>query len=213
MKQRITLVHGWGYDATLWREVVPLLAGLDVEVADLGFFGAPALPADCDQPRIAVGHSLGALWWLAQTDLPWTRLVAINGFPRFTAAADFPQGVAPRILERMSKRFLTAPAAVLADFQAACGAAGPALPDDPAPLRQGLAALAEVDARTALVTRRQDVFALAAREDAIVPAAMSEAAYAGLPTGHLRWVEDGGHLLPLTHARACAALIREVAGS
>jgi len=213
VKQRITLVHGWGYDATLWREVLPLLDDFDIEVVDLGFFGSPALPADCDRPRIAVGHSLGALWWLAQTDLPWTRLVAINGFPRFTAAADFPQGVAPRILERMRKRFATAPGAVLADFQAACGGAGPALPDDLEPLRQGLAALAEVDARAALVTRRQDVFALAARADAIVPAAMSEAAYAGLPAGHLRWQEDGGHLRPLTHARACAALIREAAGS
>jgi len=209
MTPRITLVHGWGYDATLWREVLPLLAGLDVEVADLGFFGRPSLPMACAAPRIAVGHSLGALWWLALSDLPWTRLVAINGFPRFTAAPDFPPGVAPRVLERMRKRFATAPAAVLADFQAACGGAGPALPDDAGPLAQGLATLAEADARAALDKRRTEVFALAARKDAIVPAAMSKEAFAVLPAGRLRWIDDGGHLLPLSHPRECAELIRE----
>ena len=209
MNPRITPVHGWGYDATLWREVMPLLAGLDVEVADLDFFGHPSLPTSCEAPRIAVGHSLGALWWLALANLPWTKLVAINGFPRFTAAPDFPHGVAPRVLERMRKRFATAPAAVLADFQAACGGTGPALPDDPGPLAQGLATLAEADARAALDQRRPDVFALAARKDAIVPATMSEAAFAALPAGRLRWIDDGCHLLPLTHPRECAELIRE----
>jgi pimeloyl-ACP methyl ester carboxylesterase len=211
MKQRITLVHGWGYDATIWREVLPLLAGLDVEVADLGYFGRPSLPAPCEAPRIAVGHSLGTLWWLALTELPWTKLVAINGFPRFTAAADFPPGVAPRVLERMRKRYATAPAAVLADFQAACGAAGPALPADCTPLEQGLAILAEVDARAALTRRQPEVIALAARDDAIVPATMSAAAFAGLPAGNLRWTDDGGHLLPLTQPQACAAAIRAAA--
>lgn len=211
MKQRITLLHGWGYDATIWRDVLPLLAGLDVEVADLGYFGRLSLPAPCEAPRIAVGHSLGTLWWLALTELPWTKLVAINGFPRFTAAADFPPGVAPRVLERMRKRFATAPAAVLADFQTACGAAGPALPADCTPLAQGLAILAEVDARAALARRQQDVIALAARDDAIVPAAMSAAAFAGLPAGNLRWTENGGHLLPLTQPQACAEAIRAAA--
>lgn len=213
MSLRITLVHGWGYDATLWREVLPQLSGLDVEVCDLGYFGAARLPAADGAPRLAVGHSLGALWWLAISGQPWTRLVAINAFPRFTAAADFPQGVAMRVLERMRRRFATAPAAVLADFQAACGDAGPALPANTAPLTAGLALLADCDGREALARRRDDVFALAARQDAIVPAALSGAAFAALPAGRLRWVVDGGHLLPLTHARECAASIREAAES
>ncbi|MDD5176847.1 MAG: hypothetical protein PHQ05_10535 [Sterolibacterium sp.] len=209
MTPRITLVHGWGYDATLWREVLPLLADLDVEVADLGFFGHPSLPEACEAPRIAVGHSLGVLWWLVLANLSWTRLVAINGFPRFTAVPDFPQGVAPRVLERMRKRFATAPAAVLADFQIACGGAGPALPNDAVPLAQGLAKLADSDGRAALAEKRQNILALAARHDAIVPAAMSEAAFAALPADRLRWTDDGGHLLPLTCPHECAALIRE----
>lgn len=212
MTPRITLVHGWGHDATLWREVLPLLAGLDVEVADLGFFGPPRLPEPCAAPRIAVGHSLGALWWLALTELPWARLVAINGFPRFTAAADFPQGVAPRVLARMRRRLRDTPAAVLAEFRASCGASGnegPPPPADNASLASGLDFLAATDGRATLARRRNHIHALAARQDAIVPAAMSEAAFAPLPAARLDWIEDGGHLLPLTHAPACAAAIAE----
>lgn len=211
MKPRITLVHGWGYDASLWREVVPLLTGFDVEVCDLGFFGAPRLPTACDAPRIAVGHSLGALWWLAMSDLPWTQLVAINAFPRFTAAADFPHGVAPRVLERMRKRFAVAPAAVLADFQATCGGTGPGLPDDTRTLEQGLATLGDIDARQQWDARATDIRLLAGRRDAIVPTALTEDVAAALPQEHLRWIDDGGHLLPLTHPAECAAFIRETA--
>lgn len=209
MKPRITLVHGWSYDASIWREVLPLLNGLDVEVADLGFFGKPSLPQSCEVPRIAVGHSLGVLWWLALTDLPWAKLVAINGFPRFTAAADFPAGVAPRVLERMIKRFAVAPAAVLVDFHTACGGAGPALPADTAPLAAGLGTLGEADGRAVLATRLDDVLALAARDDAIVPAALSEAAFGP----RLEWMAQGSHLLPLTHPQACARLIRRAVES
>lgn len=209
MKPRITLVHGWGYDARIWREVLPLLGGLDVEVSDLGYFGQSHLPAPCNTPRIAVGHSLGVLWWLALSKLPWIRLIAINGFARFTATADFPKGVAPRVLERMRQRFTVAPAAVLGDFQTSCGGAGPAPPGDSGELALGLSSLASGDGRATLAIRREDIVALAARQDAIVPAAMSEAAFADLPSSRLRWVEDGGHLLPLTHPRECAELIRE----
>ena len=213
MKPRVTLMHGWSYDATVWREVVPLLSGLDVEVCDLGYFGRAVPPAPCAAPRIAVGHSFGALWWLTQADTRWTKLVAINAFPRFTAAPDFPQGVAPRMLDRMKKRFAVAPAAVLADFQAAAGAnveMGPTLPDDTTALAAGLDALGMLDARSAWAERAADIRVLAGRQDAIVPAALTAAACAAMPD-HLRWIADGGHLLPLTHAQACANLILDAA--
>lgn len=212
MSLRITLLHGWGYDATLWREVVPLLDGFDVELCDLGYFGAAKPPAPFDGARIAVGHSLGALYWLALADVPWQRLVAINGFSRFTAAADFPQSVPPRVLERMRRRFAESPATVLDEFRAACGNGGASGSQaDAAALAEGLAQLAATDGREALARRAADVWAYAARDDDIVPAAMSEAAFAMLAPGRLCWSESGGHLLPLTHPRECAELIRTAA--
>jgi pimeloyl-[acyl-carrier protein] methyl ester esterase len=205
---RITLLHGWGYDATLWREVVPLLNGLDVELCDLGYFGKLSLPAPCDAPRIAVGHSLGALWWLT-SGLPWQALIAINAFPRFIAGDDFPQGVAPRVLDRMRKRFAETPAAVLADFQKACGGAGPALPGDAEPLTAGLEALGRLDGRSQWSARAADIRLLAGRRDAILPPALTDASGALLSKEHFRCIEHGGHLLPLTHPAECAAFIRD----
>jgi pimeloyl-[acyl-carrier protein] methyl ester esterase len=155
---------------------------------------------------LAVGHSLGALWWLAQTAIDWKSLLCINGFPRFTATADYP-GVALRLLDRMRKQFTLDPAAVLADFHARCGAPGPAAPADAAALAAGLAQLADADGRVALAARRQDIRALAGTGDPIVPRTMSEAAFAALPAGHLAWVDAPGHLLPLTHPALCAQWI------
>jgi pimeloyl-ACP methyl ester carboxylesterase len=218
---RITLLHGWGYDAGLWREVAPLLAGYDVDIPDFGYFAQstknPALATrrndahDARIPHLAVGHSLGALRWLVEDEAAWDALLIINGFPRFTASDDFPQGVQPRVLARMQRRFVQTPAAVLAEFQNACGAPGPALPADPGPLAQGLAFLAGADGRARLAERRQDIHVLASRDDAIVPAALSDAAFAVLPPAQKHWCTSGGHALPLTRPEDCAALIRTVA--
>ncbi|MDO8347317.1 MAG: alpha/beta fold hydrolase [Rugosibacter sp.] len=212
----ITLLHGWGYDAGLWREVVPLLADYTVDTPDLGFFGKnPALATrragPCSAPHLAVGHSLGALRWLVAEEAAWDALVIINGFPRFTAADDFPQGVAPRVLTRMQRRFAQTPAEVLSEFQNACGVPGPPLPADTRPLAQGLDFLATADGRTCLAQRLKDIHILASRDDGIVPAALSEAAFAALPAAQMHWCDSGNHALPLTRPQDCAALIRAVA--
>lgn len=213
----IHLLHGWGYDATLWDAVVARLAGHRVETLELGYFDKKksALVERRDKAReevwIAVGHSLGALWWLAEADAAWDALVIIAGFPRFTATADFPAGVPPRVLERMQRRFAENPAAVLAEFQRACGAPGPGLPADPRPLAKGLDYLTQADGRARLAQRAADIHLLASRDDAIVSLAMSEAAFARLPAGQRHVCDDGGHALPLTRPEDCAALILEVA--
>ena len=69
------------------------------------------------------------------------------------------------------------------------------------------------DARGTWTARAANIHLLAGGRDGIVSAALSSAVGAMLPKGALRWIADGGHLLPLTHPAECAALIREVAGS
>lgn len=208
----VVLVHGWGYDAGVWDALRARLdPALRVATLDWGFFGAPATvpPAPSfPEPVIAVGHSLGALWWLVQADIPWRRLLCINGFPRFTEAADYAPAVAPRVLARMQAQFAHAPAAVLADFHARCGGHAPAGAPDVERLAAGLAALADWDGRAALAARRADVFALAGADDPIVQAAMSAMAFSD---GHLATVAAPGHLLPLTHAELCAQWIERLA--
>ena len=216
------LVHGWGYDAHLWDAVRALLPPtLHVETLDFGYFGAVSLMAQPGyavllaptfaEPVIAVGHSLGALWWLTQADIPWQRLLCINGFPRFTETADFTPAVAPRVLTRMRAQFALDPAAVLADFHTRCGAPGPDSAPCPDRLATGLTWLAERDGRATLAARRAEVFALAGTHDPIVPAAMSAMAFSGLPAAHLETIDTPGHLLPLTHPAQCARWIAGLA--
>lgn len=204
----VVLVHGWGYDAALWDAVrAQLDPALPVFTHDLGYFGA-VLPAPTfAEPVIAVGHSLGVLWWLTQADIPWRRLLSINGFPRFTATNEFP-GVAPRVLARMQMQFAREPAAVLADFHARCGGHAPAVQPDLARLAEGLDALAHWDGRAALAFRRDNVTALAASDDPIVSPAMSQAAFGA----RCEMIETTGHLLPLTHPERCARAIERLAG-
>jgi pimeloyl-[acyl-carrier protein] methyl ester esterase len=207
----IVLVHGWGHDASVWNAVHARLdPALSVTTLDFGYFGAVPPAPTFAGPVIAVGHSLGALWWLTQHDIPWRRLLMVNGFPRFTTTDGYP-GVAPRVLDRMRKQFANAPAEVLADFHARCGAPGPSPGTDVARLAQGLAQLAELDGRAALAARGDDVWALAGTDDPIVPHAMSAAAFAALPAGHCEWIDAPGHLLPLTHPGLCAQWIERLA--
>ncbi|MCX7896416.1 MAG: alpha/beta hydrolase [Rhodocyclaceae bacterium] len=196
----VVFAHGWGYDAHLWDEVMRRLADPDTAIAlDFGYFGAEKLPLSCPQPVLAVGHSLGALWWLAVAPIPWRRLLMINGFPRFLADDDYP-GVAGRLLARMRKRFVEAPLATLSEFQLRCGQEGPRHAMDVTRLAAGLAALAEWDARAQLSRRAHDIWAISAEHDPIVPIALSRAAFAVLPPAHVEFLPTGSHLLPLTHA-------------
>lgn len=197
----VVLVHGWGFDASLWDAVRPLLAA-DALAVDLGFFGGPepapdlTLPEDC---ALAVGHSLGGLW-LALERPDWAgRLVLINGFARFTAAPDLPDATPPRMVERMARRLGEAPAEVVDAFRARCGAGPAERAPDAARLAWGLDLLRHGDARPLLPRAT-----LAGDADPIVPTAMTTAL---LPAA--AFVPGGGHLLPLTHPQAVAAAINE----
>ena len=212
----VVLVHGWGYDASIWDAVrAALPASIAVDTIDFGYFGPERMKVGAGGTvTLAVGHSLGALWWLTQNDMCWSRLLCINGFPRFTATRDYEPAVAPRLLARMQTQFSADPATVLADFHQRCGAAGPATNQINFPaLADGLVQLAQRDGRTTLAARRADSFALSASGDLIVPVNMSKQAFAGLPAGHHEMIETAGHLLPLTHPQVCAAWIERLAAS
>lgn len=207
----VVLAHGWGCDARLWDAVRARLSStLHVETLDFGYFGAASPAPSFVKPVIAVGHSLGALWWLTQDEVRWRRLLCIDGFPRFTATAGYP-GIAPRLLERMRQQFAADPAAVLADFHARCGIPGPSATPDRARLAAGLAQLTDLDGRAALAARKDDVWVLAGTDDPIVPRALTEAAFAALPAGHVGYVSAPGHALPLTAPERCAAWIERLA--
>ena len=198
----ILLVHGWGYDASFWD---PVRAALDAPSAalNLGYFGTPniAIPSDV---TLMVGHSLGFLWLLRQSALRHLPLVGINAFPRFLEGEAYRPAIAPRVLERMTRRVVGHTRSVLEDFWTRAGAPGPAGEPDAAALSEGLDQLAAWDERENLAARASPARLIAGRQDAIVPATMTEMAFKG---SEIVWL-PGGHALPRTHAADIARLIR-----
>ncbi|SOD96670.1 alpha/beta fold hydrolase [Caenispirillum bisanense] len=199
MTSTVLLVHGWGFDAGVWDAVRPRLDGLSVRALDLGFFGPPDLALPAEPVDLAVGHSMGVLWLLTEGRGRWRRLASVNGFPRFTAAADFPEGTPPRMVQRMAARLADDPAGVLDAFRVRCGAGPTQRAPDAARLAWGLDLLSTGDGRPVPA----DTAALAGEADPIVPLAMARAGFSNVHA------LGGGHLLPLTDPAAVAAFIRE----
>ena len=199
----ILFVHGWGYDASIWDPLRAALGEVPSAALDLGYFGAvdAMLPRDV---TLLVGHSLGFLWLVRQNSLKHLPLVGINAFPRFLEAEDYRPAVAARVLERMRRRVAGDPRSVLQDFWTRAGATGPHGEPSAAALAEGLDHLAAWDERENLASRASATRLIAGREDAIVPAAMTEMAFRG---SEIAWL-PGGHALPRSHAADIARLIR-----
>lgn len=198
----LVFVHGWGFDAGFWDPLRECLGHPHSVAVDLGFRGEPVMP-EWPEGGVAIGHSLGLLWLLKTRPFRWRTLIAVNGFTRFTKAADFSNGVPARLIDRMIAKADADHPAVAADFLTRCGLAEPETEDlHKDALIEGLQWLAEWDCRAGLTT---PVLALAGRLDPIAPPAMTEDCF---PADAIRWQQEGGHLLPLTHPHWCAETIR-----
>ena len=210
IRPTMLFVHGWAFDPAFWDPLRAALPEWPQAVCDAGYFGPAQEPA-LTGPVIAVGHSLGVLRLLGRLPGQCVGLVSINGFARFSSAADYPAGVPVRMLDRMRKRLAESAVDVLRDFRQRCGDDSRFGEPRTAALRQGLEALRDDDQRAALATLPVPLLALAGSADAIVPAGMMRAAFAGRPDGDLHWREHGGHLLPVSDTDWCAAHIRAFA--
>ena len=204
---RFVLVHGWGFHAGIWADFASRLEGAEVTLIDLGFLsggpkGETAWPSDA----IAVGHSLGLLWLLKQGGGRFRGLVSVQGFDCFCCH------VAPSRIAALKRGLEREPGGTLQAFWRSCGASGFALPEvlNVAGLDEGLDWLMHWDARTAKDELVCPVLALAARDDPIVPASMSEAIW---KDANIEWSQDGGHVLPLRHPRWCARHVLEFANA
>jgi pimeloyl-[acyl-carrier protein] methyl ester esterase len=200
----VVLVHGWGFHAGVWADVMGHLApAADITLIDLGFVaGGPRGSADWPEDAIAVGHSLGVQWLLKERAGRFKALVSIQGFDRFC-----PHVPSSRVAA-LKRGIVRDPAGTMQAFWQSCGAPGFALPEalNAARLDEGLDWLMHWDAESAKADLKCPVLVLAARDDAIVPPAMTEAIWPA-PV----WSPDGGHVLPLRHPRWCARHVLEFA--
>ena len=210
----LLLVHGWGLGPGLWQPVIRALPGWPCLALDLGFFGPAHIQIPPERPFLAVGHSLGFLWILQHLDqIVWHKqclgLLSISGFSRFCRSPDFPNGTDLRIVLRMKQRFPEKAKEVLTEFRQRSGWQGnPGRSSmDHSTLKQGLEWLQQWDGRAALQKWHGPLYALAAKDDLIVPTTLTTSCFS---TDILHWQQDGGHLLPLTRHEACAELIKKL---
>ncbi len=203
------LVHGWGFHAGLWDRFVSQLPDSDVTLVDLGFVaGGPKSASDWPEDSIAVGHSLGLLWLLEQGEGRFRALVSLQGFDCFCCH------ILPSRVASMRRGLARDAGATLAAFWGASGTSdfAPAEALNVERLDQGLDWLMRWDARDIKARLACPVLALAARDDAIVPEAMTEAIWQdGTGSRSVVWSLDGGHVLPLQRPEWCARHILEFA--
>jgi pimeloyl-[acyl-carrier protein] methyl ester esterase len=205
----LVFVHGWGFNAGMWGAVLDHLPDAEVSLVDLGFVrGGPAGADDWPDDAIAVGHSLGVLWLLHEAREREGRvfrgLVSIEGFDCFSCHI-------PRARTAAMRRELKRDAsATLHAFWRACGpeSFAPKEALDVKRLDEGLGWLLDWDARTARASLDIPMLALAARDDAVVPEAMSRAIWGD---DNIAWSPEGGHVLPLRRPEWCARHVLDFA--
>jgi pimeloyl-[acyl-carrier protein] methyl ester esterase len=194
-------VHGWGFNAAIWRALTGYMRNSKVSLVDLGFVaGGPKAAATWPSDAIAVGHSLGVLWLLhraGEGNPPFRALVSIQGFDRFCPHIP-PSRVAGMRRELRRDAYQTVEA-----FWRGCGTEPFASPEalNVERLDEGLGWLMDWDETKARAELACPILALAARDDAVVPEAMSEAIWR---SDTILWSETGGHVLPLKHPQWCA---------
>jgi pimeloyl-[acyl-carrier protein] methyl ester esterase len=199
------LVHGWGFNARIWADVVPHLGDANVTLIDLGFVaGGPKGQDDWPEDAVAIGHSLGVLWLLKQGGQRFKGLVSIQGFDRFCPH------VPPARVAALKRGLIRDPGGTMQAFWRSCGAPDYADPEALAVARldQGLDWLMHWDAEDAKADLPCPVLALGSRDDAIVPPAMTEGVWQGQD---VLWSPDGGHVLPMRHPAWCARNVLEFA--
>lgn len=219
----LAFFHGWGLAPSFWQPLAALLPAYPQTFWDAGYFGPAQAPDFTSATRwVAIGHSMG--WVQALVHPPqqgWAGMVSLCGFTRFCAQQPGDAGQPRRVVERMVRVFERTPQVVLQDFLSRCGLAT-LCPPDPASLQTArlladLSRLAEVDlgtmwpcqlAQQNSQTEPSPILALAAQDDAIVPPALTEAAFASHPNTQLIWHAQGGHALGHDQAPACTQAIQ-----
>lgn len=195
---KLVLLHGWGFDASIWDAMRTALGPIETLTWDRGYFGSPR-QAPIEGPYVTVGHSLGSLLLAADRPAGCAGLIAINGFDRFTGEGRVPM----RLLDRMRARFAEAPGAVLDDFRERAGGQAHRGTVDADRLATDLDLLATLDAGDGMTPR----LVLQGGQDPILPPAMRDQVFPGAARMTLA---DAGHLLPVSHPLWCADRIREV---
>jgi len=201
---KLVFMHGWSFDASFWHPVCHALGQCDMTLLERGYSGARPFTTLPDQPFVLVTHSAGTLWALRHSLPQCRKIIAFNGFARFSQADDFPQGLSIRVLTRMRTRLARTTNETVMQFRRQFTPFIPCPPHLDLPvLDEGLVELMEGDGRATAHSLGRSLMAIHGTDDELVSGAMHEASFPDAT----RLIFEGGHLLPFTAPHQCAAII------
>lgn len=236
----LVLLHGWGLHAGIWAPVIDALsAGFRLHLYDLPghglsppveYFTRHAVCAALARSAPAHAHWLGwslggmlAVDFAAQHPERVRRLALVASHPKFVASADWPQAMAPEVLDGFAQALATDYAATLNRFLGLVARGAPdngvlralrrALQSAPAPaagaLRAGLDILRSADLRVAAGGLLMPVLWLAGCRDTLVPVASLRALVEAQPQQRLHEFARAGHAPFVSHPDEFVAALRE----
>jgi pimeloyl-[acyl-carrier protein] methyl ester esterase len=129
----LVLLHGWGFDSSIWQPLLPLLQQrYKLYLVDLPGFGksplideeyhfkniVPKILAHLPPKADWLGWSLGGLvatWTAIHYPDRVNRLISMASSPRFVSDTDWP-GMSQAVLEKFSEKLIHSPTQTLAEF-------------------------------------------------------------------------------------------------
>ncbi len=237
MKQPLVLIHGWGFNGSVWNGVLPQLEQrFEVTVVDLpGYRQQPltaarslsALAQDVAQRvpdgAIWLGWSLGGQVALqAALEMPQkiSRLMLVGSTPKFVQGGGWRAAVKQKILDDFGDELIRSRETTIGRFLTLqmLGVKGGreriqelkrGLAETPQPgtLEMGLEILNATDFRERLSVIEQPTHWIMGERDQLVPVAAGEEAAALMPHGSCCVIEGSGHAPFLSHGEQ---FIREV---
>lgn len=229
MKRPLVLIHGWGFNGSVWDSLLPALRErFEVTVVDLpGYRSRPpidpvtlsALAADVagqlPEPACWLGWSLGGQVALqAALDFPQQveQLILVGATPRFVQGEGWREAVKQRVLDDFGRdlirarettigRFLTLQMLGVRGSKGLIRELRASLAEPPAAgtLEAGLEILNQTDLRSVLGTISQPAHWIMGGRDQLVPPSAGVVAAAQMPNGSSSVIEGAGHAPFLSH--------------
>lgn len=193
----IVFAHGWGSGTFVWDKMLPAFSNHSCHVINMGFLGETNLKIP-EGKFLGIGHSLGGLWLLKHYPDQMIGFVSIASFNCFY------KHIPTQILSMMKRNVVKDVNAQLKDFWHYAGLDHPGgfKNLNPPKLIEGLGWLSKWKSDIPNIP----AIALASRNDHIVPMQMTLDIW---DQYNLHWIDEGGHMLPLTQPDWCIHHVKE----
>lgn len=195
---KLVFVHGWGSAPFVWNELKPHFDQYDCHFVNLGFIGEENI----DIPKgkfIGIGHSLGGLWLLKNYPEQMSGFISIASFNCFH------KHIGQNVLTKMQANVVKDTTAQIKYFWHHAGLDQPEgfMNLNPLKLIEGLKWLSKWES---FPPKNLPVKILACRNDQIVPEEMTSDLWKDFS---IEWINEGGHILPVTQSRWCTDHIKK----